>query len=342
MPSSLPISDKLTLVVGLSAKFNSPQVELRREREKGGMKRLFVSPTVLKALHDAGPQVSALLLKFQKDMKKEQGPRSSVEVVLDERKSLLVSTFVHTPYVSIETNKDGVHQPNLSFNLNCTEWATILAKKDQITAAIRDVRKKKLGDNTDTSHCTVMQYRGLRVKIDGSAPIREGDNWNFVESEALLEGQRDCPEGWMVLLEQRPGTAPTLPQVRNVAMAYLLHHLVKEHAVKQCSGCDSDPEKFQPNQLAHMGPGGCLSDEQEAVEEMYAEARERLNPFDVATLFQDMIRHLQMDRGQVEAPTSDDEGIVKDLVLKEESRYPELNALCMYIHQKDISDLASF
>ena len=109
--NSYLISDNFFLTIMLSPQFKSVQVELRTNKN-GKVKRLFLSPTVVKEMFRNGNQVTKLMLKLKKDVMNNTTTASSViEIPLDDKKRLSISG---NSLVEIQTFKEGKIQMGLS------------------------------------------------------------------------------------------------------------------------------------------------------------------------------------------------------------------------------------
>ena len=55
------ITDMLSAHVALSAKYNTPSVEVRCMKQAGGVKKTFFTPSVLNLIYDKAHEVTAIL-----------------------------------------------------------------------------------------------------------------------------------------------------------------------------------------------------------------------------------------------------------------------------------------
>ena len=107
------MSNFIFLSVSLSPKYRAPQVELKRVKQDGKDKRIYLTQTVMKMMLAKGQEVLSLMRKLKKYDSNNDKPVPSIDLTLDEKKGLTISCFGGQPFVQIETFKDKVRQSGL-------------------------------------------------------------------------------------------------------------------------------------------------------------------------------------------------------------------------------------
>ena len=316
----IKLTDKIAVRVARS-KFNTPSIEMRRARFMGGVKRAFMSPGVLSMMYEKGYEVTAIMKLIELEIQGKEPP-SSVTIPLNDKKSLHLDAFANRSWVNLQTYKDGELQVGLSFGLNLDEWLAFLAQEDPVKKAVSDLLPNRSshpeGSEAAEAGPYVAQHRCLVVKRDGST--RVAPCWSFAEEEARQYGHEPgnpVPEDDdRVHIQMRHVKQPRLTVIRDVAQTVLLREAVlrdESSGVQvNCTACEED----QPNQMAHMAPGGCLCPDTADV--LYARARDSVTAYQVVALIHEMLHHMGMDKTAAQhiPPTTaaEEEGI-KEMVL---------------------------
>ena len=105
---------------------------------QGGTKRLFLSLSILALIAEKSPQIAILLGEVEENLKEKAA--STVKIPLDDKKSLMVNTFVNKAYVTIETYKDRVVQPALGFSFDHSEWTSFMSIKDGVQESVQQIQ----------------------------------------------------------------------------------------------------------------------------------------------------------------------------------------------------------
>jgi hypothetical protein len=325
------ICDQLTLHVSLSNKYHTCQVELQRPKQgEKGVQKCFLSPTTMKAVFDLAPQVTALLNKLDKPGHEEQ---MMVEIPLEPRKALTISLFLGKPYVQLETIKNDEKQMGLAFRLSLKEWNTLLLGREMVEKTIREVKTR--GNNCKTK--TVHQYRWVCVKRDGSAIANVAAEWDFLEKEAHCAGEKACQDDCMMYVESRVVLQPTAETIYRAVHAYLLRQAMLAQKDKNCDVCH-DPRSLEHGVLSH----NCQQKWGVMAPALYAEVKDAIAPFDVATLHHSVASVLGVPPGGSGQPKSAaaDPDPVRQMVMEADPQHPELEKLCRTLHVQEIKSLA--
>ena len=135
---TVKVTDEVEIIASLS-RLRSPQLELRR-LTGGKIRRLYLSQTVCQSIMDMASQVTAIMIKFEKDAKqdveKTKHP-SSTEIPIDQKKALTITSFLMKAFVQIETIADGQIRPQLAFCFNLAEWTAFCGVCEKICDALR-------------------------------------------------------------------------------------------------------------------------------------------------------------------------------------------------------------
>ena len=328
----------MDIVVALS-KFKVPQIEFRRSKGTQ-LKKFFLNTSQCKAIYDAATQVTPIMMEFEKNNRKGNDKAVSpptVEIKLDEKKMLTITSFMQKARLQMDVLKDGNKQPALAFPFDLGEWKHFLAVKDKINEAVRHIRAKMEESDAEDN---ITQYNWLCVKLDGSGIDNYGALWNYVESEAIAEAQRACEVGCQPHIQQRQVERPALTLVYNAAHAYLIRQALAAKRTSTCQGCNVEEGGPLPGQDAHMQYGGCLSEWEPLAESLYPTLKNDVNILDAAGLYHQMAAHLGIvtPSGSLSAALCDK--TVRDMVIAEEHPEPELDALCTFIHRCQLAELS--
>ena len=171
--------------------------------------------------------------------------------------------------MNMQTYKDGVNQPRLSFGLNAAEWAAFVFHREDVKKALREL-KVAGGDGSqgEPEQC-VLQYRGLAVKDGGVTP---GSRWCYAEEQAQQDGIVLITGGGYLRMQKRRAVRPHITAVRAATDAALLLRAMKREDETSmtvvCIRCEED----QTKQMAHS----CCQDVSEG---LYARARDGVTTF---------------------------------------------------------------
>ena len=335
---TVKVTESMDIVVALS-KFRAPQIEIRRS--KGGqLKKFFLTTSQCKAIYDAAGQVTPIMLEYEKNNRKgcdKAVTPPTVEIKLDEKKLLTITSFMQKSRVQIDVLKDGSKQPALAFPFDLGEWKQFLAIKDKLNDAVRQIRAKlEERDSMDN----INQFNWLCVKLDGTGIDSFGERWNYVESETTAEAQRACEDSCRPHIQQRQVERPELALVYNAAHAYLVRQALAAKRTAMCEGCNSNNGESLPSQDDHMGYGGCLSEWEPLAESLYPQLKNDVSILDAAGLYHQMAAHLGIvtPSGSLSSALCDQ--TVRAMVVTEEHPEPELDALCAFIHRRQIAELS--
>ena len=328
----------MDIVVALS-KFKAPQIEFRRS--KGGqVKKFFLNTSQCKAIYDAAGQVTPIMVEYEKANGKGDDKAVSpptVQIKLDEKKILTITTFMQRARVQMDVLKDGNKQPGLAFPFDLGEWKHFLAVKDKINEAVRHIRAKM--EERDAAD-NITQYNWLCVKLDGSGIDSYGELWNYVESEAIAQAQRACETSCQPHIQQRQVERPDLALVYNAAHAYLIRQAIVAKRAAMCEGCNVKEGAPLPGEDAHMQYGGCLSEWQPLAESLYQTLKNDVNILDAAGLYHQMATHLGIVTPSGSLSTALCDQTVRDMVVAQEHPEQELDALCAFIHRCQVAELS--
>ena len=337
---TMKVTENMDIVVALS-KFKAPQIEIRRNKS-GQMKKSFLTTSQCKAIYEAAGQVTPIMLEYEKSGRKschKAVTPPTVEIKLDEKKLLTITSFMQKSRVQIDVLKDGNKQPGLAFPFDLGEWKQFLAVKDKVNDAVRQLRAKLEERN---SMDNIPQYNWLCVKLDGTGIDNYGQLWNYVESEAVAEAQRACEDNCRPHIQQRQVERPELSLVYNAAHAYLVRQALAVRRAATCEGCNVKDGDILPGQEAHMQYGGCLSEWQPFAEALYPDLKGEVSILDAAGLYHQMAAHLGIvtPSGSLSSALCDE--TVRAMAVAEEHPEPELDALCGFIHRRQIAELSPF
>lgn len=114
------LSSLVFLHVSLSKKYRAPQIELKRGKQDGKEKKIYLNQSVMKMMLAKGQEVLSLMKKMKKDASKnDEVPVPAIDLTLDDKKGLTISCFGGQPFVQIEVFKDNVRQNGLGKYFCC-------------------------------------------------------------------------------------------------------------------------------------------------------------------------------------------------------------------------------
>ena len=135
----IDLSAKVCVVVGVSTFFNTPSVEMRRQKNDEGIQKTYLTPKILNKIYEKATEVTALMKLVQAGIDAGEAP-AAVHIELSKKKWLKIDVFNKQSQVNILTLKDGENQRGLAFGLNRDEWCALLLKEGEVKKTLEKLK----------------------------------------------------------------------------------------------------------------------------------------------------------------------------------------------------------
>ena len=313
----IDLSAKVCVAVGVSTFFNTPSVEMRRQKNDEGIQKTYLTPKILNKIYEKATEVTALMKLVQAGIDAGEAP-AAVHIELSKKKWLKIDVFNKQSQVNILTLKDGEIQRGLAFGLNRDEWCALLLKEGEVKKALEKLKTRNgkgavTMEHQESKHM-VTQYKLVYIKPDGTtAPV---ETWFFTMAE--VEHYHQSPKtSWVPRVMERRVDLPKSSAVRNTAMMALILKAMKaavdlgreerEERRRMCDASDlQDAEK-----MAHSG-------NEDRTDEWYDQARDEVTPYRTAGLMLEMLTEMKCENSMMQdiaPPTEEEEVMIRKHVM---------------------------
>ncbi len=336
------IGIEITLRVSLS-KFGTANIELRRVKADGFVKRCFITPNVLRMMFEKSEEIDGIIKVMREGLEAGDGG-SKVHIEINEKKALSVEVFGEDVWVAVETFKDGSLQHGLTFRFRTSQWKELVERRDDVMKAVCEVSGKQGETKWRLEEGErVQMYRSMIIK---GSDVRKGPRWCYGREEAEIEVSEKLMPGDYVRMQTRLVARPEIARVRNAAQGALLlcvgnaeAEQMQMHSSKLCTGCveaSSDQEEHS-----------CLLvDYQEAFEK----AKAKTTAYQTVAVIHEMLEVMGLGRDlaqNVPGFTSAEESALKDWTVMhmaigmsvddEDEETRALQKLAKYVVKKNMS-----